>query len=148
MVAVFSPALLTGLVRMIESEVKKLYLRVFVVIDVAMGSLIVGDVIEGHAGGLAAELVSNEGEAGSIEGGPDLLDIGVVGKMRLTDGERIHGNCQDTFQGGEAVLSDKERLDNMGPVALRGSEWKLIFIADKHGSIGSKAGRRGLLNYI
>ena len=100
MVAVFSPALLSRLVRMIESEVKKLYLRVFVVVDVAMGSLIIGNVIESHTGGLAAELVSNKGEASSIKCGPNFLDVRVIGKVGLTNGERIHGDCQDTLQGG------------------------------------------------
>src|ERR1700739_535124 len=84
----FSLDLFPGFVGMVACKIKKTDLRVFVLVDVAVGRLVVGDVVERHPGRLPPEFVADEGETRAVQRRPDFLDIVMIHNLRTPHGQR------------------------------------------------------------
>src|ERR1700680_1179159 len=67
----FSSRLRPGFVRMVASEVEKPDLRVFVLIDVGVRSLVIGNVVERHTGSLVPGGIPYKRPTGAVERRPD-----------------------------------------------------------------------------
>src|ERR1700675_2534163 len=100
---------------MVASEIEKFDLRVFVLIDVGVMRLVIGNVVKGHSGSLPPQLIAHERETVAIQGGPNFLDVVMINDVGLTDGKWIEGHGQNALQRPETVLGDEERLYDMGP---------------------------------
>src|ERR1700730_343645 len=141
-------SLLPGFVRMVASEIEKFDLRVFVLVDVGVRSLVVGNVVKRHSGSLPPQLIAHERETGTIQGGPDFLDVVVIHYVRLTDGKRIEGYGQNALQCTETVLGYEERLYDVGPETVASGDGKLVLVPDQHARIWPKAGRRWFVDHV
>src|SRR4030081_1911157 len=106
----FSFLLLPGFVRMVAGEIKKFDLRVFVLVDVGVRRLVIGNVVKPHSRSLPPQLIAYERETGAIQGGPNFLDVVVIHDVGLTNSERIEGYGQHGLQGAETVLGYDDRL--------------------------------------
>src|ERR1700686_5079542 len=98
-----SSRLRPGFVRMVSSEVEKPDLRVFVLVDVGGRSLVIGNVVERHAGSLLPESIPYKRQTGAIESRPDFLDVVMIHQVRLAHGERIERNGQTKVPFPQAV---------------------------------------------
>ena len=58
--------LLPGLVGMVTTEIEKFHLRVFILVNVAVRSLVVRNVVEGHPRRLPTQLVPHKSQTGSV----------------------------------------------------------------------------------
>jgi hypothetical protein len=83
---------------MVASEIKKFDLGIFVLVDVGVRRLIVGNMVEGHPGSLPSQLIADERETGAIQGRPYFFDIIMIGQVWLPDGERIECDSQNTLK--------------------------------------------------
>ena len=90
---------------MVASEIEKPDLRIFVLIDVGVRSLIVGYMVERHTWSLLPESIPDERKACAVDLGPHFLDVVMIHQVRLAHGERIERNGQNSLQRAQAVRS-------------------------------------------
>src|SRR5439155_18304583 len=139
---------LPGFVRVVAGEIKKSYVRIFVLIDVGMWRLIIGNVIERRPGSLLAQLIADKSQAGAIKRRPDLFDIVVIDQVRLAHGEGIDGDSENTLQSAQAVVSDKERFYDVGPMTVTRGDRNFVFVFDDNAGIRAESAGDGLVDHI
>src|SRR5215831_16874445 len=128
--------LLSGFVRMIAREIEKTDFRIFVLIDVGVRRLVIGDVVERHPGCLPAKFIADKSKAGAFQGSPDLLNVVMIDDVRTAHRQRIERHDQHRFQGSEAILREEERFVDVSPMAIARGDRNPVSIPYQQVAVG------------
>ena len=133
---------------MVASEVEKSDLRVFVLIDVGVRSLVVGYVVKRHAGSLLPESDSLRTQGSCRRERSTLPRCRHDPPGAASQGRGIDGHGQDTLQGAQAVCGYEERLYDVRPQTIAGGDRNLVLVTDQHRGIRPKPGRSRVIDHI